>query len=58
MIIARKITCPFPWLRLRRELRVEADSERLATVFNHLLQNAQEGHRSARQRYRATAERR
>src|SRR5690606_553751 len=33
---------PLPAGELAADLRVEADSERLATVFNHLIQNAQE----------------
>ncbi|MDO8860438.1 PEP-CTERM system histidine kinase PrsK [Haliea sp. E1-2-M8] len=42
VVAARDETRPVPQLELVEDARVEADSERLATVFNHLIQNAQE----------------
>ena len=42
VVAARGAARPLPELELAAEAGVEADSERLATVFNHLIQNAQE----------------
>ena len=42
VIAGRSGARPAPTAELTADLQVEADSERLATVFNHLIQNAQE----------------